>query len=59
MIAKRDMMPCGCHCENVRLQLGDCQLKTHMFAIDMGGCHIVLGIEWLHTLGLVTMDFNT
>ena len=30
----------------------------HMFAIDMGGCDIVLGVEWLCTLGLVAMDFK-
>jgi hypothetical protein len=29
-----------------------------MFSIDMGGCDIVLGIEWLHTLGPILMDFK-
>ena len=24
----------------------------------MGGCDIVLGTEWLHTLGPITMDFQ-
>jgi len=47
----------GC-CESVRLQMGDYHLKTHMFAIEMGGCDIVLGAKWLRTLGLVTMDFE-
>jgi hypothetical protein len=28
--------------ENVRLQMGDFSLKTHMFAIELGGCDIVL-----------------
>ena len=51
-------MPCGGHCENVRLQLGDYHLKTHMFSIDMGGCDIVMGVEWLCTLGPVTIDFK-
>ena len=27
-----------------------------MFSIDMGGCDIVLGVEWLHTLGCILMD---
>ena len=58
MIANGGMMPCGGHCENVRLQLGDYHLKTHMFSIVMGGCDIVLGEELLCTLGLVTMDFK-
>jgi len=51
-------MKCGGHCENVKLQMGDYRLKTHMFSIAMGGCDIVLGVEWLRTLGPITMDFQ-
>jgi hypothetical protein len=29
-----------------------------MFAIDMSGCDIVLGAEWLRTLGPILMDFK-
>jgi hypothetical protein len=29
-----------------------------MFAIDMGGYDIVLGVEWLRTPGLITLDFK-
>jgi hypothetical protein len=29
-----------------------------MFSIDMGGCDIVLGADWLRTLGLILMDFK-
>ena len=50
-------MKCDDHCENFKLQMGDYQLKTHMFSIHMGGCDIVLGAEWLRTLGQITMDF--
>jgi hypothetical protein len=46
------------HCENVHLQIGDYSLKSHMFSIEMGGCDIVLGVEWLQTLGPITMDFK-
>jgi hypothetical protein len=58
MIANGGMMKCGGRCENVKLQMGEYHLKTHMFSIEMGGCDIVLGVEWLHTLGPVTMDFK-
>jgi hypothetical protein len=33
-------------------------LKSHMFAIDMGGFDIVLGLDWLRTLGPILMDFK-
>jgi len=51
-------MKCGGRCENVTLHMGDYQLNTHLYSIYMGGCDIVLGVEWLCTLGPVTMDFK-
>jgi hypothetical protein len=58
MIANGGSMKCGGHCENVRLQISDYHLKSHMFAIEMGGCDIVLGADWLRTLGPILMDFQ-
>eukprot|EP00253_Pinus_taeda_P012319 PITA_12319 len=43
-------MKCEGRCENVKLQMGDYQLKTHMFAIHMGGCDIVLVFDKPHEL---------
>ena len=57
-IADGGTIKCEGRCENVKLQMGDYQLKTHMFSIHMGGCDIVLGAEWLCTLGPITMDFQ-
>jgi hypothetical protein len=58
MIPNGGSMKCGGRCENVRLQIGDYHLKSHKFAIDMGGCDIVLGVDWLRTLGPILMDFK-
>jgi hypothetical protein len=58
MIANGGSMKCGGHFENVHLQIGDYHLKSHMFAIDMGVCDIVLGAVWLRTLGPILMDFK-
>jgi hypothetical protein len=58
MIANGGSMKCGGRCENVCLQIGDYHLKSHMFAIDSGGCAIVLGPDWLRTLGPILMDFK-
>jgi hypothetical protein len=58
MIPNGGSMKCGGHCENVCLQIGDYHLKSHMFAIDMGKCDIVLGAGWLRTLGSILMDFK-
>jgi hypothetical protein len=45
MISNGRSMKCGGHCENVHLQIGEYHLKYHMFAIDMGGCDVVLGVD--------------
>jgi hypothetical protein len=58
MISNGGSMKCGGCCENMRLQIGQYHLKSHMFSIDMGGCDIVLGDEWLCTLGPIKMDFH-
>jgi len=58
MIANGGSMKFGGHCENVSLQIGDYHLKFHMFAIDMGGCDIMLGVELLRTLGPILMYFK-
>ena len=34
------------------------QHESHMFSIDMGGCDIVLGEEWIRNLGPILMDFK-
>jgi hypothetical protein len=51
-------MKCGACCENVRLQMGYYYLKNHMFSTKLGGCDIVLGVEWLWTLGPISIDFH-
>jgi len=58
MITNGGMMKYGCPYENVKLQIVEYHLTTHMFSIEMGGCDIVLEVEWLCTLGPVTMNFK-
>jgi hypothetical protein len=58
MIANGGSMKFGGRCENVHLQIGQYNLKSHMFSIDMGGCDIVLGVKCLCTLGPILMDFK-
>jgi hypothetical protein len=58
MIVNGGSMKFGGRCENGCLHIGDYHLKYHMFAIDMGGCDIVLGADWLRTLGPILMDFE-
>jgi hypothetical protein len=58
LISNGGLMQCVGHYENVKLKSGYYHLKTHMFPDDIGGCDIVLGVEWLRTLGPITMEFK-
>jgi hypothetical protein len=58
MIVNGDSIKCGGRCENVCLQIGHYHLKYHMISVYIGGCNIVVGAEWLHTLAPITMDFK-
>jgi hypothetical protein len=51
-------MKCGGRFQNDKLQMGEYQLKTHLFSINMGGCDLVLRLECLCTLKPITMDFK-
>jgi hypothetical protein len=57
MIANGGSMKCGGHCENVSPNWSVQPEISYVF-YHMGGCDIVLGVEWLCTLGPILMDFK-
>ncbi|XP_008239126.1 PREDICTED: uncharacterized protein LOC103337735 [Prunus mume] len=47
----------GC-CAAVPLAIGTYVYTSDMFALPLGGCDIVLGVQWLRTLGPILWDFE-
>ncbi|BBH02927.1 transposable element gene [Prunus dulcis] len=47
----------GC-CAAVPLTIGTYVYTSNMFALPLGGCDIVLGVQWLRTLGPILWDFE-
>ncbi|CAL8175631.1 unnamed protein product [Prunus armeniaca] len=47
----------GC-CAAVHLAIGTYVYTSDMFALPLGGCDIVLGVQWLRTLGPILWDFE-
>ena len=41
---------------NINLSMGEYVLHSTIIAIPMGGADVVLGVQWLESLGI--MDFN-
>ena len=51
MIANGGTLPCKGKCRNVHISIGDYNLCSNMFAMPLGGCDVILGTQWLRTLG--------
>ena len=58
LIADGSIVSCSGKCHSIKLSMGDYQLDTPMYAISMGAVDIVLGVQWLTTLGTIKMNFQ-
>ncbi|KZV13833.1 hypothetical protein F511_44977 [Dorcoceras hygrometricum] len=51
-------VPCGGLCRNLVVDLGACMLNITGHLFDHGGVDVILGVDWLRTLGEVRLDWN-
>jgi hypothetical protein len=56
MIVDGGTINCLGKCNKINLTMGEYVMNSPMISIPMGGVDVVLGIQWLQSLG--TMDFN-
>jgi hypothetical protein len=56
MITDAGTINCSRKCNKFNLTMGEYVMNRPMISIPMGGAYVVLGIQWLQSLG--TMDFN-
>ena len=57
MIANGCILPCKGKCRNVRISIGDYKFYSNMFSMPLGRCDVILGTQWLRTLGPILWDF--
>ena len=57
MIVNGSNLPCKGKCRNVHISIEDYNLHSDMFALPLGECDVVLGAQWLCTLGPILWDF--
>jgi hypothetical protein len=43
---------------SIKIYMGDYHLDSPMYAISMGATNIILGVQWLTTLGTIEMNFQ-
>ena len=58
MIVDSGIVKCTGKCHSIKICMGDYMLDSPMFAISIGGADIVLGVQWLTTLGTIEMNFQ-
>ncbi|KAB2635839.1 hypothetical protein D8674_026373 [Pyrus ussuriensis x Pyrus communis] len=60
----RILLDSGCkiksqgYCRHIPLELGRYHCHTDLFALPLGGCDLVLGVQWLSTVSHVLWDFQ-
>ena len=45
-------------CHKITLTMGESVLNSHIVYITMGGASVVLGVQWLQSLGMVSFHFQ-
>jgi hypothetical protein len=58
MIAYGGTINCSGKCNKINLTMGEYVMNIPMIAIPMGGVDVVLGIQWLQSLGTVAFNFQ-
>jgi hypothetical protein len=58
MIADGGTINCSGKCNKINLTMGEYVMSSPMISIPMGGVNVVLGIQWLQSLGIVDFNFQ-
>jgi hypothetical protein len=58
MIADGGTINCSGKCDKINITMGEYVMNSSMIAIPMGGVDVVLGIQWLQSLGTMVFNFQ-
>ena len=58
MVANGGTIKFSGKCHNIKLTMGEYVLTIPMLSIPMGGADVVLGVQWLQSLGTVAFNFQ-
>jgi len=45
-------------CHNIMLSMGEYVLNSPMLSIPMGGVDVLLGVQWIQSLGMIAFNFQ-
>ena len=58
MVANGGTINCSGKCYNIKLSMGEYVLNSPILSIPMGGADVVLGVQWLQSLGTIAFNFQ-
>ena len=58
MVENGENTKCSGKCHNIKLTMGEYVLNSPMLSIPMGGADVVLGVQWLKSLGMIAFNFQ-
>jgi hypothetical protein len=58
-VAGGSTMPCNRYIPGMKLTLGRHELVQDVYAMDIPDTNIILGVQWLSTLGPITTNYKT
>ena len=58
MVANGGTINCSGKCYNIKITMGEYVLNIPMLSIPMGGVDVVLGVQWLKSLGTISFNFS-
>lgn len=56
-VANGERLPCHGCCKAVTFALYHYDFMANLYSLTLGGCDIVLGVDWLWSLGIVQWNF--
>lgn len=59
MVGNGDSLSCKSYCFNIPVSLDSTQFHIDLFILPISGAEIVLGIQWLRTLGPIIKDYDS
>jgi len=59
MIGNGSTIDCDAKCTAIPIIIQGCTFNVDLFQLPIGDADIVLGVQWLKTLGLVTTEYST
>ncbi|XP_058782994.1 uncharacterized protein LOC131657638 [Vicia villosa] len=59
LVGNGEELPCGYLCRQLPILLGPNEFFVDFFVLPISGAELVLGVQWLKTLGPILTDYNT